>query len=97
MAEERIEAMSAMRRKVWLKRRPDWTRSDSVRWLNERSSGVLAWVRRRDPARSPGHSNSMGRWLAEHWPVDFARAHERLAAAASEAAREQRTVLEVVS
>lgn len=97
MAEARVEMMSEAHRKAWLKRRPAWTRTDSVRWLNERSAGLLAWVRRQDPGSAPGHSNAMGRWLADHWPMDFARAHGRLAGAPDEAAREQKTVLEVLS
>ena len=55
-----------------------WTKSQSCRWLDERSEQVLAWVRRRDPERAPWHSHQMGRWLKDEMPSVFARAHLRL-------------------
>jgi hypothetical protein len=63
---------------AWARRRPAWTRTDTARWLNERSEPLLAWLRRRSP-RAPAHSRQMGYWLKDQDPTLFARAHERLA------------------
>lgn len=65
---------------AWAKRRPAWTRTDSARWLNERSEPLLAWLRRR-AGRAPAHSRQMGYWLKEERPDLFNPAHSRLAAA----------------
>lgn len=78
--QDRLEATSARAVKAWQKCRPAWSRNETVRWLNERSAGVLAWLRRRD-AGAPARSEAMGRWLHEKRPPVFRRAHERLAAA----------------
>ena len=63
---------------AWRKRRPEWTRTDTARWLNDRSEPLLAWLRRRSP-RAPQHSRQMGYWVKENEPAIFTRAHERLA------------------
>lgn len=68
---------------AWKKRRPAWTRTDSARWLNERSEPVLAWLRRH-AGHAPAHSRQMGYWLKENMPVIFDRAHGRLAAGPAE-------------
>lgn len=62
----------------WEKRRR-WSRTDTARWLNERSAAVLAWLRRR-PGTWPAHSKQVGYWLKEYTPRVFDRAHDRLAA-----------------
>ena len=65
--------------RAWAKRRPAWTRTDTARWLNERSEQVLAWLRRKS-TRAPGHSRQMGYWVKDNEPVVFDRAHARLSA-----------------
>jgi hypothetical protein len=77
---DRREAISARAVKAWEKRRPAWSRNETIRWLNERSAGVLAWLRRRDTG-APARSEAMGRWLQEKRPEVFRRAHTRLASA----------------
>lgn len=64
---------------AWKKRRPAWTRTDTARWLNDRSEPVLAWLRRH-AAQAPAHSQQMGYWLKERRQDVFDRAHTRLAA-----------------
>lgn len=71
-------AQEAVLVQAWAKRRPAWTRTDTARWLNDRSEPLLAWLRRRSP-RAPGHSRQMGYWLKDEEPSIFSRAHERLA------------------
>lgn len=78
----RLEAVSARAVKAWERARPRWLRSDTARWLNDHSAGVLAWLRRVDE-QAPAHSESMGRWLQENRPVVFRRAHDRLVEAGS--------------
>lgn len=67
---------------AWSKRRPQWTRTETARWLNDRSEPVLAWLRRRSP-HAPSHSRQMGYWMKENEAPLFARAHERLARCAN--------------
>lgn len=81
--------------RAWGRRRPAWTRTDTARWLNERSEPVLAWLRRR-AARSPSHSRQMGYWVKENEPAIFARAHERLARCGNNQDREQLLTDEVL-
>lgn len=69
---------------AWARRRPAWTRTDSARWLNDRSEPLLAWLRRR-AGRAPAHSRQMGYWLKAERPDLFNSAHTRLAAAKAEA------------
>ena len=64
---------------AWQKRRPEWTRTDTARWLNERSEPVLAWLRRH-AQRAPAHSRQMGYWLKEEEQAIFDRVHARLRA-----------------
>lgn len=80
---------------AWSRRRPQWTRTDSARWLSERSEPLLAWLRRRSP-RAPAHSRQMGYWLKENEPAIFDRAHTRLAACRQAAARERMLIEEVL-
>lgn len=74
-----------------------WTRNDTARWLNERSAGLLAYVRRARPERAPSHSKAMGRWLLEAEPKLFDRAHARLHAARTDETREKMNLIGVVS
>lgn len=76
---------------------PAWTRNDTARWLNERSAGLLAFVRRVRAERAPSHSKAMGRWLLEAEPALFNRAHARLGAAKNNEAREKLNLIGVVS
>jgi len=65
-----------------------WTRTDTARWLNDRSAPVLAWLRRL-PGEWPAHSRQMGYWLKDEAPERFGRVHralEKLPAAARDAA-----------
>ena len=80
---------------AWKKRRPEWTRTDSARWLNERSEPLLAWLRRRS-SQAPEHSRQMGYWVKENEPVIFARAHERLARAGTNEHRERLLIEDVL-
>jgi hypothetical protein len=77
--QQRQEATARVLQKAWVQRRPAWTRNDTMRWLNDRSASVLAWLRRIDAAGAPAHSNSMGRWLQQERSDLFSRAHKRLA------------------
>lgn len=64
------------RRKTW---NETWTRSDTERWLDERSTDAAAWVRTigitlaRDPKQ-------MGNWMRTRLPGNFDTAHTKLAA-----------------
>lgn len=80
------EQMSAVHRAAYLRRRK-WTRTDSARWLSDRSEAVLAWLRRK-PGRWPEHSHAVGYWLKENSPRVFERAHTRLGAGKDDAARD---------
>lgn len=82
-AAERATAAGLAR---WEKRRR-WSRTDTTRWLNDRSPAVLAWLRRR-PGSWPAHSKQVGEWIKEYTPRVFDRAHDRLAAAPDDLARE---------
>lgn len=81
--------------RAWSKRRPQWTRTDTARWLNDRSEPLLAWLRRRSP-HAPSHSRQMGYWVKEEEPTIFARAHERLARCANSEDRDQLLIDEVL-
>lgn len=81
--------------RAWTKRRPAWTRTDTARWLNDRSEPLLAWLRRRSP-HAPGHSRQMGYWVKENEPLIFERAHERLARCANQQDRETLLIDEVL-
>lgn len=70
---------------AWAKRRT-WTRTESTRWLNERSEAVLAWLRRK-PGRWPERSRQVGEWLKVYSPKIFDRAHARLGTAKDDDAR----------
>lgn len=68
-------------------RRRVWSRTDTARWLCDRSAPVLALLRRR-PGAWPAHSRSLGYWLKENAPDLFAAAHTALLAARDDTARE---------
>lgn len=68
-------------------RRRTWSRTDSARWLNDRSAPVLALLRRRQ-GQWPAHSRSLGYWLKEHTPDLFLSAHAVLAAEKNDDARD---------
>lgn len=87
--------LSAVGLVAWAKRRPAWTRTDTTRWLNERSASVLAWLRR-SGADSPAHSSSIGQWLKDHQHPLYPRAHARLLACLEPAQREKISVPEVL-
>lgn len=92
------EKATAKAVQAWERRRPAWTRTDTVRWLNDRSALVLAWLRRTDPPAAPSHSASMGRWLKDNRPERFARAHARLLVPAhDQSARDRLTLLEILT
>jgi hypothetical protein len=93
MSATTLQILSDAGQQAWTKRRPAWTRNDSVRFLNDGSASVLAWVRRKDPHQSPKHSKAMGRWLMDWRAQDFERAHARLTLAAQ--TNKQLSVLEV--
>lgn len=69
IAEEKGRAAYEARRR--------WTRTDTARWLNERSAPALAWLRRK-PGTWPEHSRQVGYWLKENAAALFARAHASL-------------------
>jgi hypothetical protein len=83
IAARRQEAAGVAR---WEKLRK-WSRTDSARWVNDRSAAALAWLRRR-PGQWPAHSNQLGYWLRDHAPEVFDRIHNKLAGMSPEA-REQ--------
>lgn len=64
-----------------------WSRTDSARWVNDRSAAVLAWLRRR-PGQWPAHSSQVGYWLRENAPALFDQFHNKLAGLSPEG-REQ--------
>lgn len=72
--------------KAWAKRRP-WTRTDTVRWIDDRSESALAWLRRR-AGTWPLHSKKFGSWLKEHEPRRFDAAHRILTNTRTDAARD---------
>jgi hypothetical protein len=81
------ESLEAKGRAAYERRRA-WSRTDSARWLNDRSAPVLAYLRRL-PGQWPAHSRQIGYWLKDERPEFFASLHARLAglsAAAREAA-----------
>lgn len=79
----------------WLRRRT-WSRTDTSRWLNDRSPTVLAWLRRRSGAW-PDELDQSGYWLRVHHPIIFNAAHTRLAREKTDAAREQIHVGDVLN
>lgn len=87
MTRQDAEIAEAKGRTAYEARRK-WSRTDTARWLNERSASVLAWLRRR-PGQWPAHSRQMGYWLKDHGSPLFAAVHaalEKLPAAARDAA-----------
>ena len=80
------EILEAKGRAAYERRRA-WTRTDTARWLNERSAPALAWLRRK-PGAWPAHSRQIGYWVKENAPGYFDRAHARLTQITDDAARE---------
>jgi len=76
-------------------RRRTWSRTDSARWINDRSAPVLAILRRRQ-GNWPAHSRSLGYWLKEHTPDLFLNAHAILAAAKDDDTRDGLLPQEVI-
>jgi hypothetical protein len=91
---DRAQAAEVLRVASWARRRK-WSKTDTQRWLSDRSARVLAWVRRRRPM-APSHSHKMGYWLNEYDRVVFDRAHAALLRAANDEAREALLVEEVL-
>lgn len=93
-AQEQAQHAETVMVAAWQRRRR-WSRTDTSRWLSERSARVLAWVRRHRTG-GPAHSHRMGYWLAEYDVPVFNRAHAALSAAPDDAAREALLVEEVL-
>lgn len=72
---------------VWTKRRT-WSRTDTARWLSDRSETVLALLRRR-PGQWPKHTRQIGYWLKNNATNFFERAHDALAAVETDTERER--------
>lgn len=66
-----------IRRKTW---NMTWARSDTERWLDERSTAAAAWARSVGVQIRKGRDPKlMGLWLRFKLPGNFAFAHARLA------------------
>jgi hypothetical protein len=70
-------------------RKKKWSRTDSARFLNERSAALLARFRRVQSAVTVKHSEQFGYWLKTNAPAIFDRAHARLLEARDDAGRER--------
>jgi hypothetical protein len=70
LAEAKFVAAYARRRK--------WSRTDTTRWLYDRSEPLLAWLRRK-ARHAPSHSRQIGTWLKDNEVKTFDRAHARIA------------------
>lgn len=81
---------------AWKKsRRSAWSRTDTARWLNDRSPAVVAWLRRRT-STAPERSKQVGYWLKEFSPRTFDRAHTVLTAAPNATTRDRLLPHEVI-
>lgn len=80
-------AQRTLREESYAKRRK-WSRTDTARFLNDRSATCWALMRRRrgNWPREPGF---FGRWLQVNEPKIFLRAHKLLASARTEQLREK--------
>lgn len=78
-------------------RRRKWSRTDSARWLDERSEAGLARLRRLG-RECPPVSKRLGHWLKEEARDQqyFSRVHAALADLHTDAAREVAHVLEII-
>jgi hypothetical protein len=81
--QQEAQAQEAKGVERWQKIRV-WSRTDSARWLNDRSAPVLAWLRRR-AGQWPAHSAQVGYWLKDHAPEVFNHVHDKLTKLGSEA------------
>jgi hypothetical protein len=82
-----IAAHRASLRAAWEKRR-SWSRTDTSRFLSDRSESLLALLRRR-PGTWPKHTAQLGYWLRDHEPALFNRAHATLAGAPDDPTRDR--------
>jgi len=83
----RRESEAEQRRVEQYQRRRRWSRTDSARWLNDRSPAILAWLRR-GPGDWPHRTDEAGYWLKEKKPSLFDAAHNRLAHESTDSARD---------
>ena len=84
--EKSAEAYLELRAALYQSKR-QWNRTDSVRWLDNRSATILAWLRRKT-GDWPEHVNFIGSWLQRRHRFDFDRIHLRLAAFKTDAKRD---------
>lgn len=89
------EALSAKHQALYAKHVRKWSRTDTERWISERSATGLALLRRR-AGTWPAQAKQLGLWLRQHQPKVFDRAHAALAAAPDDARREQMTPAEIL-
>lgn len=89
------EACSAALVSAW-ERRKTWSKTDSARFISERSEPLLALFRREHAEIRLLHTSRFGYWLREHAPAIFARAHSRLAAAPNDEARNRLLPTEIL-
>lgn len=95
-ARDRSEAHSAAKVASYAKARR-WSRTDTARWLSDRSEAVLARLRRLG-REGPAYSKQMGYWLKDEARdrSTFDRAHAALLTYPDDAARDAALVLEVI-
>lgn len=55
-----------------------WTRTDTVRWLDERSAALAAHYSRDHGISFSRAPRQMGQWIARKLPANFAVMHERM-------------------
>jgi hypothetical protein len=95
MAEPKhLSSARAALEQAWQRRRP-WSRTDTARFLDDRSEPLLALLRRR-PGEWPKHSRQFGQWLRTNQTRIFDRAHRLLAGQKDDAARERMIPSELV-
>lgn len=86
-------AESANRSAVYLaawerNRKAKWTRTDTVRHLDDRGQALVDCFCRSFPKEPAPRSRRIGNWLKDNRPQLFDAAHNRLAAAKDDQARE---------
>lgn len=78
-APESVASIASM--KAWESRRTHekiWTRTESMRWLDERSAEGVLWLQGVEKTAKPRRSKQFGSWLMINRAADFNRAHDRL-------------------
>ena len=78
-APESVASTSAQ--KVWADRRTTgkiWTRTDTMRFIDERSPEGVLWLQAIEQTAKPRRSKQFGSWLLINRTPDFDRAHSRL-------------------